>query len=253
MEKYSSRFELKPGRFVYIPTTECLEVGRQVVREVCDYWAPPPWFFHFAKGGHLAAVDNHSGHQVLSRQDFSNFYGAVTHSKLVRTLKRVGMPYSRANEIARLSTVRQDSGYALPYGFVQSPFLASLALDQSYIGRTIRDLPRLGISRSVYMDDMIVSHATEHGPVDEAIKLLKSSAQISSFPLNEEKSQGPANQIEVFNIDISAELLSIAPDRLLEFRSNIIEFGPGLASDAIIRYVDGINAGQADLLRDELG
>jgi hypothetical protein len=44
-------------------------------------------------------------------------------------------------------------GFVLPYGFVQSPILASLALDKSKLGKLLRKLNgRTDITVSVYVD-----------------------------------------------------------------------------------------------------
>ena len=71
--------------------------------------------------------------------------------------------YAIARAWANASTVRppdDEKRYMLPYGFVQSPILASLALGESRLGKrlcTIAELPQTAVS--VYVDDIIVSNS----------------------------------------------------------------------------------------------
>src|SRR3546814_16029305 len=100
--------------------------------------------------------------------------------------------------------------FSLPFGFVQSPIVASVVLAQSALGGAIRRLSRDGMTITVYVDDITLSGPNEHR-VGEAIAALETAAALSVITFNahqtprtEERRVGKAG----FSTCISRGLLS---------------------------------------------
>jgi Reverse transcriptase (RNA-dependent DNA polymerase) len=111
----------------------------------------------------------------------------VSRAKIHRALRKLKYPHSIALEIATHSTVSQNAAKkdycSLPFGFIQSPMLASLVLDGSMLGRTAFRLVKSGITLSIYMDDFIPS-----GRDEETLRLareeLEAAATLANFEFN---------------------------------------------------------------------
>ncbi|WP_245472511.1 reverse transcriptase domain-containing protein [Rhizobium jaguaris] len=106
---------------------------------------------------------------------------------------------SGQNIYAKWSTVKNPygAGYVLPYGFVQSPILATLVLAKSAIGIYLRGLPAT-ITVSVYMDDICLSGNGE-ADLQTAFEGLIAAVAEAGFTLNDERRAPPAPQIDIFN------------------------------------------------------
>src|SRR3546814_17472556 len=78
--------------------------------------------------------------------------------------------------------------FSLPFGFVQSPIVASVVLAQSALGGAIRRLSRDGMTITVYVDDITLSGPNEHR-VGEALAALETAAAHSGFTFNADKTQ----------------------------------------------------------------
>jgi hypothetical protein len=105
--------------------------------------------------------------------------------------------------------------FGLPYGFAQSPLLASLALDKSELGRSLNRLHRQGVTVTVYVDDIIISH-NEDDRVNEGLLDIRATAAQSNFEVNESKSVGPLEVLNAFNIQLQLGELQILAWRLEE-------------------------------------
>lgn len=195
----------------------------------------------------------HLGSEFFAAIDLSNFFGTVGRSKIVRSLKRLGFTYKEAGEIASASTVRDGGRAFVPYGFVQSPLLASIALAESYLGRQLAGLRRKGVKVSLYVDDLVLSHVDDEATLSEAVDTLVEAATISGFLVNGAKLQRPSRTVVAFNIRLSHGRLELMPDRLLDFRQRLAGSGPDASAMATISYVDMIDVRQGDILRAEVG
>ena len=93
----------------------------------------------------------------------------------------------RRNAWANDSTVKHpaDKNRAmLPYGFVQSPTLASLALFDSRLGGYLEQLKKIKyVVVSVYMDDIIVSTKRKKRLADIHKELVAASVKSRSLPM----------------------------------------------------------------------
>ena len=251
---YSHRFQMKNGLLVYVPTDEGRNFGNSVVQNVLKNWRPPSHFFHFRRGGHVAAVRHHIESTVFARLDIQSFFGSVTRSKLTRALRSLGMSNADALEIATQSTVAKPSpghGRSLPFGFVQSPVLASLALDRSALGGCLRTGRPGHIRLSVYVDDIIISGADE-AHVRVYVEQIERAASLSRYTLSRAKSRVAVPSVKAFNLDLSCSDLRVTPERMDAFSQ--IERTPDQAKErAVVSYVASVNPGQAEWLSASLG
>lgn len=193
----------------------------------------------------------HLHNRCFATLDISGFFDSVTRSKIHRALRSIGIGHPRAWYIAQESTVeksRRKRDFSLPYGFVQSPILASLALDRSALGRRMKVLARSNhIRLSCYVDDVILSGVEEEA-VESGHMMLIEAARSSGFIINPIKSQLPGPEITAFNVVLSNGEMAITAGRMHQFESDLLHSTPSIAA-AIIAYVGSVNRLQADRLR----
>jgi hypothetical protein len=159
--------------------------------------------------------------------------------------------YADAREMASESVVKRPSleGFVLPYGFVQSPVLASLALEKSKLGTFLRKLHgRDDLRVSVYVDDIIIS-GDDEGLLSEVGEQLIDVASKALFPVGAGKREGPAEEITAFNIRVSHAALKITDERMAELRLNYQSTTSEYSKAGILGYVNSVNPWQGDTLR----
>jgi hypothetical protein len=133
----------------------------------------------------------------------------------------------------------------LPFGFVQSPVIASLCLFKSALGQCLRKLPKkFGITVSVYVDDIILSSNDEQ-VLQKTMIEVNSRAERSGFPLNAKKCDGPGSQITAFNIELSHLSMSIEPARWAQFVTAFNESKNSSERGGIHSYINSVNPSQA--------
>jgi hypothetical protein len=249
---YLHKFVLPNGHQVFVPSASAREAGSAVHADVLRRWRVPHYFYHLRSGGHLAAVKVHLHNRCFSTLDISGFFDSVTRSKIYRALRSTGIDRRKAWEIARQSTVEKTPGsFSLPYGFVQSPAMASLALDRSALGRQMKVLARSNHRRlSCYVDDLVLS-GVEECAVESGRLALIEAARLSNFVINTTKSQLPAPQITVFNIVLSNGEMALTSDRTHQFERDLIQVTPSGAA-GILAYARSVNPLQADRLITQL-
>ncbi|PZQ02474.1 MAG: hypothetical protein DI587_03330 [Variovorax paradoxus] len=247
--KWTQRFELKPGRWVFSPTDESRAWGEKVKRVVDKHWNPPHFYYHLRSGGHVAAIQRHAPSKYFFRTDLDSFFYRVNLSRLTRHLK-TWLPYKVAREMACRSVVKVpgSSIFTLPYGFVQSPVLASLALDRSRLGAYLRSLDAGGaVLVSIYVDDIIVSGQSEKAI--QAISLAMGQiADASAFPLSVGKSLCSAGVVTAFNIELLNGTTRIIDARLVQFKDEFRATSSAEVREGIFSYVASVNPGQAATL-----
>lgn len=244
--KWRTKFQSQQGKWIFVPTQECLDIGKEIKSGVENTWEPPHYFFHLRQGGHVKALQHHLPNKYFLHLDIQDFFGSINKSRVTRALKnKVG--YQTAREWAKQSTVRDPEDkqrFILPFGFVQSQILATLCLSRSALGTCFRRLAkRNDISLSVYVDDIIVS-SNEMQHCDDALRDLAASAEQSRFFLNRKKQEGPANSIKAFNIILSHGNLTLTDDRISKFKQQIEEDLIGLERRGILSYVRTVNNDQ---------
>jgi hypothetical protein len=253
MQKFYDHFfesRLKPGQLIFVQTEAEAKIGRGLIESVRRRWFIPPYFYHLKAGGHIAALQIHKSDRYFARQDLTSFFGSVSRNKVCQTLKKIGFSFFDANAIAHRSCVMLDGKRTLPYGYVQSPVLASVVLDKSALGQELKRLHASEVNVSVFMDDITLSHATSLDPLHAAVAALSKSAEASRFVISKDKAQGPSELVTAFNIDVQSEALTITRSRYEELAERISAQGKCPSTDGILGYVRQINPHQFSQLRD---
>lgn len=250
-QKWVTKYERKPGRWVFEPTNEYRVIGEAIRKAVKKVWRPPSYYFHLRKGGHVAALRRHAQKTFFARFDIEDFFGRVNQNRVARCLKEY-FGSEVARELARDSTVRHPTvpgRWVLPYGFIQSPILASFALSKSRLGSVLHQFDKAsGINVSVYVDDIIVS-CDDPDKLRQACEVLAAAAAKSGLAFNATKSQGPALAITAFNIKLTHGNLEIEAERLAEFAAMLAGTPSAQRAQGIVGYVTSVNAGQATSLK----
>ncbi|MFL9888289.1 reverse transcriptase domain-containing protein [Paraburkholderia agricolaris] len=250
--RWDSKFELRPGKWVFVPNGDTIELGRKIKDDLRQRWKAPAYYYHLRDGGHVAALKAHLGQTCFIHVDIENFFQRINRSRVTRVLKGI-YSYAEARDIANLSTVRlpedAEMRYILPYGFVQSTLLASICLRKSALGNYLKRLAATdGIEVSVYVDDIIIS-LTDQALAEDIFADVKGIAEKSGLDLNQKKEQGPADRISAFNIELSQHSLNVLPDRWLAFLDAMRETENPHRQQAILGYVDSVNPAQATQLQ----
>jgi hypothetical protein len=249
-QKWVTKYQRKPGRWVFEPNDEYRAIGEAIRKATRKVWCAPSYYFHLSKGGHVAALRRHARKTYFTHFDIEDFFGRVNQTRITRCLKGY-LGYSAARQMAVDSTVRHPtvpSRWVLPYGFVQSPILASLALSKSRLGSALDRIHKArGINVSVYVDDIIVS-CDDHEMLQHVGEVLATAAQKSGLPFNTAKCQGPASAINAFNIELTHSSLAIVAERLAQFAAELAATPSAQRRQGIVGYVKSVNAAQAAAL-----
>lgn len=246
-----NRFELKPGRWVYEPTPDSRATGQSINRLLHKRWNKPSYYYHLRSGGHVEALRLHLDQTYFATIDISDFFGCISRTRITRSLKPI-LGYENARKIAKLSTVKASDDYPhshhLPYGFNQSPILASICLFDSTLGKC---LEKININKdlrvSVYMDDIVIS-SQDKKSLNKKFDEIMSAAQKSKFSLSKEKTRPIANQTEAFNIILSHGEMRIEYDRFVRFQQAYSTSKSEAQKKGIGSYVGSVNKTQAELL-----
>lgn len=197
----------------------------------------------------MAAARAHLPSRFFVRLDLAKFFDFINRGRVHRSLRRIGVKHGFAWDAACQSTVSKDgrgAPYSLPFGFVQSPVLASLALATSALGAALSKLHSGGLRLSVYMDDFILS-GDEVGELTAARDSLEAAAEVSRFRFNPAKSVGPLAALEVFNLNLSQGHLAVTATRFVAFEA-ALKVATAEEADGILGYVGTVNANQRSLL-----
>lgn len=243
MPNYEYKFEIRPQKFVYIPTEQGKDQGLAIISRIYDLWEPNPIFFHLGnRGGHVAAMRIHLQHRYFAKIDLSNYFNSITRTKIIRSLKKIGIPYEESYNIAYNSVVEENNRKILPYGFVQSMVLATLSFEKSGFCSEVIRINNTDVSVTIYVDDIIIS-SNDQQRVGEIYDYLCSIINQSNFSISLDKSQNCSVKITSFNCSISQGNMRILEDRMESFRQSYSN-GNSFTREAILRYIDVINTDQ---------
>lgn len=247
IERWAHKYERKPGKWVFEPTSEYREFGKDIKKVTRKAWRVPSYYFHLRRGGHVAALRRHLRYKYFVRFDIEDFFGRINRTRVTRCLRGY-FGHAKAREMADRSTVRhptEKGRWVLPFGFVQSPILASVALSKSRLGRVLDGIEKArGMQVSVYVDDIIVS-SDDPEKLNKACESLADASVRSGLVFNTAKSQGPATQITAFNIELTHSSLAISKERLDEFKLALADSASEEKRKGILSYVTSINSDQA--------
>lgn len=163
------------------------------------------------------------------------------------------MPYSEAREFAKLSTVKKPNSTqeTLPFGFNQSPIIASLCLQNSNLGSMLNHLNKVNnVKVSVYMDDIIIS-SNNKDKLQKIYNKVCTSFEKASFKINLNKSEAPNDLVSVFNIKLKRNQLDIEKKRLIEFKQKLLNTKNEYVIEGVLTYIGTINPRNIDDM-DEL-
>lgn len=209
----------KNGKPIFAPSEKGAAWGEKVKRKVAKLHKFEHFIYHFKDGSHVKALHNHRTNAFFCRVDIQRFFYSIRRNRVKRALKDIGI--HKAEEFAKWSTVKNPypgGGYVLPYGFIQSPILATLVLTASAVGNYLRSLNPATITVSVYMDDICLSSQNE-AALWVAFEGLKASVEEAGFALNDEKTREPAKLIDIFNCSLENGTTEVLPERIEEFFS----------------------------------
>lgn len=244
--KWSSKFELKPGKWVFVPTPESVTTGNKIKRAIEKCWRPPSYYFHLRAGGHVEALRSHIGHDIFLRIDIQDFFGSINRTRATRCLKdKFG--YNIARTYANASTVPDpavEKRIIIPFGFVQSQILAAVCLAESALGKYLEKLHRnSSVALTVYVDDIIVS-TSDTALLDQVLQDIEDAATKSHFVLNTSKQEGPAAAITAFNIVLAKGSMSVEAERYQRFQEALTEASSEHQRRGITSYVASVNVAQ---------
>lgn len=230
---------LRKGKPVFVPTKIGRRIGNEVKKAVEDAYSFDPIYFHLRRGGHVAAMHHHRDNHFFARIDISNFFYSISRRRVQSALDRIGV--GNARFYAQWSTVVSpyaDPRYALPYGFVQSPILASLVVATSDIGRQLLGLPA-SIKAGVYVDDISLSSDDEAG-LQKAYNTILGAIAADGLAVSPAKLRPPADMIDIFNCDLAHGMASVRDDRVNAFLTS----NPSQdAENAFVAYCASVEMG----------
>jgi hypothetical protein len=233
----------KKRAWVFVPAEDTIAYGREIKGLIEKHWKAPDYYCHLQKGGHVAALRGHNSHEYFLHLDIKNFFGNINASRITRCLKGM-LSYEKAREIAIHSTVhhpRAERMSILPFGFIQSPIIASVCLSRSTLGRCLHNLSKQpNITVSVYMDDIILS-SIELDALTDALGEIEQASSRPSLPLNKKKQEGPCRKVSAFNINLSQNNINVTPERLSEFLESYHSSLNENQKCGILNYVAAIN------------
>ncbi len=213
---YNYRYKLK-DKPVFAPSDLGRRIGLDIKEKIENAYNFDNFFYHLRQGGHVAALHTHRQYQYFCKLDITNFFYSVSRHRISRCLNSIGI--ARKNHYARWSVVKNpfDNGpdFVLPYGFVQSPILATLVMAKSELANTIRQLPE-NINATVYVDDILLS-SNDLTILTDCYTTVRNAIEKSNFQINITKSVAPINQISAFNCDMQHGITNVNQDRIDEF------------------------------------
>lgn len=230
------------GKPVFAPSAEGRRIGHELKTKLEKIFTPEPFFYHLRDGGHVAALHAHRAKRYFARLDIENFFYAIGRNRVGRLLRDLGV--GRHEFYAKWSSVKnpfERPSYALPYGFVQSPLLASIVLSRSAVGEALRDLSEK-VLVSVYVDDIAIS-GNNRRVLERSYKRLRKMIHASGFTINEHKSCPATNQLELFNCNLTHNHAEVTRIRKDEFYAE--ERSP-LSQISFRAYCEAVEAGNSD-------
>lgn len=210
---------LRKGKTVFVPTNIGRRIGNEIKEKVEGAYRFDSIFFHMQRGGHVAAMHHHRQSHHFARIDISNFFYSISRRRVQSALDRVGV--GNARFYSKWSTVVSPFGnpqYALPYGFVQSPVLASLVVATSDLGRHLLTLPA-AVKVGLYVDDISLS-SDDEAALLQAYNSTLDVIAADGFSSNPQKLRPPAGSINIFNCDLAHGKTTVLDSRIDEFFSN---------------------------------
>jgi hypothetical protein len=234
----------RDGKPIFAPSVRGRKIGDDIKAQIEAAHDFDDFVYHLKKnGGHVAALHAHRSHQYFARVDIKRFFYSVARNSVQRALDGIGIP--RARHYAKWSCVKNpydEPSYALPYGFVQSPILATLVLMQSAVGSYLRHVAASGVvTVSVYMDDISFS-SDEEGALGVAFEEVQRRLIEANFEVSANKVRRPSSKMDVFNCDLSQGRTEVQQARIDLFNA---EPRSPVSVDGFRNYCSSVEDGNA--------
>lgn len=239
LKNYEYSYRNAKGKPVFAPSAEGREIGQKVKELVTESVDFDSIYFHLRSGAHVAALHAHRDNAWFSRIDLKNYFYSISRNRINRELRDIGIRHHE--RFSKWSTVKnpyETPSYSLPYGFVQSPILATLAFQKSAVGTLLRDMPE-EVTVSVYLDDIGLSSSSPD-VLQKAHHATLRAVEESNFVVNLDKTAEPAKGMVLFNCDLAHANANVRAERIDEFFST--ERSEPSAS-AFLAYCDAVSAG----------
>ncbi|MEO5611153.1 MAG: reverse transcriptase domain-containing protein [Sphingomicrobium sp.] len=240
-QNYDHSYGDKP---IFSPNELGRRIGEDIKAQIEGAYKFDSFIYHLRKnGGHVAALHAHREHQFFARVDIRRFFYSIARNRVRRALSAIGI--DRALHYAKWSCVKNPHGepaYSLPYGFIQSPILATLVLMESGVGRFLRVLEQQGhVKVTVYMDDISLS-SNDLPLLKAAFEQLLTKLDESEFQISPNKVREPSPAMDVFNCDMKSGRTTVRDDRVALFHS---EDRVEASTNAFERYCQSVEEGNA--------
>ncbi|KPP82832.1 MAG: hypothetical protein HLUCCA04_01825 [Oceanicaulis sp. HLUCCA04] len=230
---------IRNNKPIFVPTGIGRRIGQEIKYKVEKAHKFDDFQFHLRRGGHVAAIHSHRDGLFFAKIDIANFFYSVSRRRVQSALARIGLDSPRF--FAKWSAVKNPYGlpeFAIPYGFVQSPILASLVFYFSETANFIRSA--IGdINISVYVDDISISSKCEIS-VAQAYAEINRLLPEDGFQINDQKLAPPAADIVLFNCELKNQLAEVQEARIAKFFS--VERSPA-AEEAFAAYCASVERG----------
>jgi hypothetical protein len=217
IENYKYKYRSR-GKFIFVPNERCERRGRRMLKFFSKRVDFPKYFYHYEKGGHVAALHSHIEHGLFFKIDIQNFYYSIARMRVTRALRSWGYPgagtFSKWSCV--VNPVAGTPRHVLPIGFIQSPLLASLVLMKSDVAKAIERAIGNGVQISVYLDDFIGSHDDEE-VLSVAYADIRDTCVAAGLIPNPAKLVPPSAAITVFNCDVTFGSALVRGDRVAKY------------------------------------
>lgn len=201
---------------IFVPSKIGRRIGNELKKKIERAYIFDDFFYHLKPGGHVSAIHAHRENLYFCKVDIENFFYSIGRNRVVRILREINIP--RAEHYGRWSCVKSSNAvdsYALPYGFVQSPIIATLAIAKSAIGDVLRHIPS-NITVTVYVDDISLSSSDRTLLCDYHSELLRTIVN-SGFKVNKDKCVVPRDRLTIFNCELIKGKTFVLEDRIKKF------------------------------------
>lgn len=228
------------GKRVFVPNERCLEIGYELKALVESRIKFDPFYYHLRRGGHVAALHAHRSQRYFARVDIERFFYSIGRNRVARELYELGI--LRAGTYAKWSCVKNPydhPSYVLPYGFAQSPMLATLVLARSSVGDYLRAISN-EIIVSVYVDDIALS-ANDPGELEARFGTLLEVLDASNFRVNPKKVTATADALKLFNCELEHFRTAVTDERKAAFYA--VAGRSGASEAAFERYCLSVESG----------
>jgi hypothetical protein len=86
IENYKFKYRSR-GKYFFVPNEKCERRGRRMIQFFSKRIDFPDYFFHYKKGGHVAALHAHLPNHLFFRIDIQNFYYSIARMRVTRALR----------------------------------------------------------------------------------------------------------------------------------------------------------------------